>query len=499
MSSLPLTTHDTLLFDVLGVIFSHYALEETIHHPLETLLLVSRSWADAALGHRAIWGHLNIYLGHNPTSKIWRARLPLRLARAGPITPLYIDVRNYLDMPYCLQAHKDVQEDLLFLSIPCREGGYDFGACICYMTARASVHEALERVAGTSGELCARWKSFKLDLGHTERHINGTALTAIPLSYPTPHLTTLSLKNLRFNHDILFPLFPSVPEMKDVTMVDCNLPSFSSFESIRQATIGWKDNILNSPGLSVICHATGIKILHVHLPVAFTGDAARMCFPDRLDSLQVLHINGNTLPLQLYSIQMPKLSSVTLEYTYGILLSHFLTCKGFVGQNLRHITLLWKLRARPTPEEIQETLSSLQMLLLCARNLDSITVEKETLGILLELIWLFATSPRLPGQSIKGPLVEGICIINSEVQECVYLCGDETPERLEEIAAGWDLVRLQVSQQEFISQLQVSRFPLFLISIAIILTTRKKAQATLRGNFNDGSDWEVRLAAAWLD
>jgi hypothetical protein len=458
MSSLPPTTHEFFQFDILGVILSHYASEETIRHPLETMLLVSRSWSDAALGHRAIWGHLNIYLGHNPTSKIWRARLPLRLARAGPVTPLYIDVRNYLDMRYCSQAQEDVQHDPLFFPSPCRGGGYEL--CTCYMAARASVHETLERLAGRSGELCTRWRSLKLDFENSERGINGTALVAIPLSYPTPQLTTLSLRNLQFDGDIAFPLLPSVPEMTKITIVDCNLPSLPSVNNIRQATIGWKYNIPNLPGLSVLRHATLIEILHVQPPVA--SDAARMCFPDQLDGLQALHLSGDSFPRQLCSIQMPILSSVTLEYTYENLLSHLLVCKGFVGQNLRHITILWNVRARPTPNEINAACLSLRRLLLCAQNLESVTVDRETLSILFQLIWLSATFRRYPGQSIQSPLVERIRIINHAIQQRIDLRGDETPERLEEIANGWDLVPLQNSPQEFVSQLRVSRslFPI---------------------------------------
>jgi hypothetical protein len=83
-------------FDILVVIFTHYAAEETNHYPLETLLLVCQGWKEAALGHCALWNELNIYIGHKPTSQIWNTRLPLRLARSGPAIPLYIKLRNYL-------------------------------------------------------------------------------------------------------------------------------------------------------------------------------------------------------------------------------------------------------------------------------------------------------------------------------------------------------------------------------------------------------------------
>jgi hypothetical protein len=461
MSSLQPTTPEPLPFDILGAIFAHYASEETIHHPLETLLLVSRCWADAALGHQTLWSHLKIYFGHKLTSKVWDVRLPLRLARAGPTTPLYIDIRNYLDMPYCPQAQKDVQNDRLFSSLPCHrvddvDDGYDDELCTCYQAARASVHKALKQIAGKSGELCARWRSLKLDLGHSEDGIKGTELVAIALSYPTPQLTTLVLRNVQFDDDILLSVFPSAPALNDITILDCTLPSLPQFDNIRQATIGWKVNIRHFHDFSVFRQATRVEKLHLHVPPTSTAAAAQMCFPDRLYDLQVLHISGNSFPQQLYNCQMPMLSSVTLEYQYENILAHFLACKGFVHQNLRRVILLRNIRARPTSEEIHSTLASLLGLLIRARNLESITVEKEMLNILLKLIWCFAKTGRPLGQGIEGPPVNGIWIINRTIGEGIYLRGDETCQRLEEIANGWDLVPLHCSMEEFISRLQVS-------------------------------------------
>jgi F-box-like len=96
MSSTTSTTASRLSFDVLGIIFSYYAQEETIFHPLETLLLVCKSWNEAALGHRALWTRLAIHIKHSPSHKIWKTRLPLRLERSGTSLPLHIDLRNML-------------------------------------------------------------------------------------------------------------------------------------------------------------------------------------------------------------------------------------------------------------------------------------------------------------------------------------------------------------------------------------------------------------------
>jgi hypothetical protein len=459
MSSLQPTTHKALTFDILGAIFSYYASEETIHHPLETMLLVSRSWADAALGHRTLWSDLKIYFGHNPTSKIWEARLPLRLARAGPTTLLDIDLRNYLDMPHSPQAQRDVQNDPLFSSFPCHRNddadGSDDELCTCYDATRASVQKALEKISGKSGELCIRWRSLELDLGHTEQGINGTELVAIPLSYPTPQLTILALRNVYLPRNIAFPVFPCTPELKVITIGDCNLPSLPRCNNIRQATIGWEEKVQTFPDLSAFRHATRLETLRLHIPPVPTA-ANRICLPDQLNGLRVLYLKGNDFPPQLYSCQMPILSSLVLKYQFTNLLAYFLRCEGFVPENLRRFTLLWDLLARPTSKDISSTFTWLHTFLSRTRNLESITAEKEILNILLKLIWFLARVDPSQGHSNGGPLVDDIWINNCDFEERVYLRGDETQERLEEIANDWNLVPLHGSLEEFISRLRVS-------------------------------------------
>src|SRR6202000_2920973 len=65
---------------------------ENAFYPLETLLLVCKRWSSAALSNRALWARYKIQLGHEPITKIWRARLPLRIARSGEATLVDIDI-----------------------------------------------------------------------------------------------------------------------------------------------------------------------------------------------------------------------------------------------------------------------------------------------------------------------------------------------------------------------------------------------------------------------
>lgn len=441
MSALQPVHNDTLPFDVLGDIFSHYALEETFRYPLETLLLVCRAWADAALGHRALWSQLNIYLGHYPTCRSWDVRLPLRLERAGPETPLDIDIRTYLAMPRFTQTQEDVQNDILFDYMPCNPYGR---LCKCPTIARASAHRALERITGASGKFCARWRSLKLNLGHREDGIRGTERVAINLSYPTPLLTTLALNNVQFDDDISLHIFPYIPLLRNITVVDCHLPSLPPVGDVRVAVIGWKENLEDFQDLSAFSQAVHVHKLHLNVPFG-----AGICIPDQLLELWDLHITGDNFPHDLYYREMPLLSKLTLEYQHQPLLSHILNLKGLAPPNLRHVTLRWQPPLDLKSEHIRENATSLQRLLSLARNLQDITTGKEILNILLKVIWEFANA---------GPLsFAGICVINSTTDQRVHLRSDEKPERIEEIANEWGLLPLHGPMAQFASSMEVSR------------------------------------------
>jgi hypothetical protein len=86
---------DRLSFDILFQVFDHYAELETVKYPLETILLVSRTWNEAASTYRALWGRINVNLTNDSELHMWKIRLPLRLQRSGA-TPLYIQLRYAL-------------------------------------------------------------------------------------------------------------------------------------------------------------------------------------------------------------------------------------------------------------------------------------------------------------------------------------------------------------------------------------------------------------------
>jgi hypothetical protein len=52
--------------------------------------------------------------------------------------------------------------------------------------------------------------------------------------------------------------------------------------------------------------------------------------------------------------------------------------------------------------------------------------------------------------------VDGIGVINRAVEDRVYLRGDETRERLEDIKNGWNLTPLRISDERFVLYSKVS-------------------------------------------
>jgi F-box-like len=158
-------------FDILGHIFSHYAEAETITYPLETLLLVSRLWSDAALGHRALWSHLKVHIvswGGISSVKIWKTRLPLRLKRCGDTLPLHIELRHFPSRPVDIVQGNEYWELLNRLErrkdYPERGNTDPRAPCACTREMHVCVDEFLLLLAGRGGELCKRWSTLYLEL-----------------------------------------------------------------------------------------------------------------------------------------------------------------------------------------------------------------------------------------------------------------------------------------------------------------------------------------------
>jgi hypothetical protein len=229
-----------LTFDILGHIFDHYAKTETIAHPLETLLLVSRSWSDAALGHRALWSHLNIHIdvaGRYPSPRIWRARLPLRLKRCGDTVPLHVDLRHLpsrlhqevAQSGYWDRLHRQVNGSW---NCPTRGNTNPEAPCTCVRETRLCIDEFFLLLAGQGGELCKRWSTLNLDLHNPVDYGVIYKRLGSFLRYPTPILTSATVHAVL--HGSGEGIFPYTPLLQQLAIVHWagSLPSLRSIRSL---------------------------------------------------------------------------------------------------------------------------------------------------------------------------------------------------------------------------------------------------------------------------
>lgn len=124
-----------LPFDILAEIFKNYLLGETPEHPVETLLLVSKSWSQAALDTTCLWSTFRIYSNLG----FWAFFIPRRLARGPKDAPLDI----YIQVIYIRAGEPGSQmrwfetqhNEFMYLSL-------------------------LRSLTGLHGEVARRWRTF---------------------------------------------------------------------------------------------------------------------------------------------------------------------------------------------------------------------------------------------------------------------------------------------------------------------------------------------------
>lgn len=127
--------------------------------------------------------------------KLWRSRLPVRLARSGPSALLDITIIVLTGSPQVSMA----------VSPECMREHYHTvsSSCPCVGKRERFVQWALDTLAGENGETCKRWKRLHIVLGPWIYRIDphqseedGILLRG--LTYPTPALTEVHMGELSF-------------------------------------------------------------------------------------------------------------------------------------------------------------------------------------------------------------------------------------------------------------------------------------------------------------
>ncbi|KIM30074.1 hypothetical protein M408DRAFT_304098 [Serendipita vermifera MAFF 305830] len=421
-------------FDVLEQIFMHYSSNETIHHPLETLLLVSRSWNAAATNYPTLWANnLKIHVGHEPTTRIWKARLPRRLARCGPLAPLSIDVQNHLDVPpvesistYERLSRDDEDDD--------SDGG---DACECVHPAREFIAQALETLAGPKGALCVRWKSVKLDLGHYPWICVGDERIAQTLSYSMPSLENLVLQNVHLSDECTnVQVFPNTPALTAVSLFHCDIPVHINLDTIMRASLVWGPFGEVAHRFKAVGQPSQMQYLHLNLP-----STLQLPLQNTLNNLRCLCVDAGSIPDALYTCKMPNLTRLELKLNEGDLLSQMLRLNNVHFGTLRSISLTWDQLCPayvwPRPEH-DLSKSLLEFLRRCS-HLERVEIEgKRILGIFVNLLWQLSNEAR-------KPLIRGRSLLNLDRNLMVRFNGNEDIEFIEQLAKDWNLELLNDS------------------------------------------------------
>jgi hypothetical protein len=447
---------DKISFDILRYISSCYAVNETILHPLETLLLVSKSWSHAALGHRRLWNDFRIYLGHEPTCTIWAARLPLRLARCGPDIPLDIDLRNLLNVDTD-EGRDDLDVNQLSFEVTCDTrnlGMYDIydvniDNCTCFTTAYSSVRLLLQALAGSNGQKCARWRSLVLYLGpegnSESRWIQDT------LSHATPIFESLELGHIKFamGYSSRYCL-PDVTRLKRLALFECRLPFLPNCDNLVDVKLSWEEDQGVSSNLSAFDRASKLQVLSL----GSTFDV-RLPLPAQLNDLRVLKIEGMAFRFDFdkYVCHMPRLSHLFIDLSGGNVISRVLCFKWVPIEKLARITITWHYRHGQSEESCVGMMNAIRRLLGRSWNLKWLAADRAILCFTIKVLWNSLSDP--VNESIAGPdalpapVFKNVSLVNIFDEDTVEFDGSETKSFLEDLATKWQFLPPDLPDDEF--------------------------------------------------
>ncbi|KAG8816628.1 hypothetical protein FRC17_000256 [Serendipita sp. 399] len=358
--------------EILGSIFSHYAQQADDLFPVETLLLVSHSWHNAALAYRKIWSYLLIEIGHIRSIQKWRSRLPMRLERLGPVHPLDITLRNvYSDNshPASSFANRPSPGGPRELASSVEQGVYQ---------VRHYILNFLQILAGVNGRQAARWRSLKLDFGDQRWECEGDRgqyrFAWKVLSYPTPVLRSLSISNLEtYGCDRLFgrSLLPFSPLLESANLTNCSLGCFPDLIAATEVSV----SIPGSQGSKSRKLNTGprTRMLYLRIPLNI-----HITLRNALHNLRHLKLCGTNLPVNLRTIQAPNLTELTIFPDNSSFLES-LAQQNVILSQISQITCLWPSATSFRPELLRDVLSKMH-------NLDVLKGNRRALEEVLSLL-----------------------------------------------------------------------------------------------------------------
>lgn len=359
--------HQKLSPDILGAIFERCAAIEEFYEPLDTLLLVCRAFRDAALGHRAIWGHINVEIGHRSTFKACLSRVKSRLHRSGPFVPLDI--------------HIEVVPDKYTENLPrsCRD--HARSPYCCHTDASDVACKLLRVLAGRNGELCKRWRSIKI---HDLSGLSGPMIqrrdSFDALSYPTPSLVSIDLEEFHLSGSP----FPSCPSLQQASFCDISGMSQISLNNVRTIKLVWGQwaESLHDTGmmnLSNLGSAHNLRELHIKSIIGVT-----IQFPRSIPGLSHLYLEGSRLPDGLSNVRLQGLKFLSLKLGKSAAIEKLKKFRGIPFVGLESIEIAWhEPPATDGPRLRDKTLELISLM----TNLRVLHVDDFALSVILKSIW----------------------------------------------------------------------------------------------------------------
>jgi hypothetical protein len=411
-----------LNLDVLGIIFAYYAEEETVEYPVETLLLVCRSWNEAARSYHTIWSRINVCIGHRHTFTSCLAYAKRRLEYSGLSTPLDITIKVRLDIPENQRKH-----------VPSSRKTYGAAYLAC---------QILRTLAGEDGAECHRWRSLNLDTGKA----SGIPFTLFgkvefslkPLTYPMPSLESIALAHL----ELPGPILPICPSLTSAELVDVQFSSLPIMNALRRIELSFQESDADID-ISSLESSHHLEDLRIH-----SGWNRHLVFPKCLPAVKSLTISG-LISEQFLKVQMPNVNTLHLIPVEPFTRTYAMVSGNVILSSIESLKITWEATEWYEWCSLQRDLFKL---LLEMPNLGKIDMPPILVAGLLK--WICYTLMK-SNESRDASLFHGSSVeINGQG---VYISGKETVDEIVKISralslppptSSWQVIWKEVTRTE---------------------------------------------------
>lgn len=413
--------NDALPFEVLGIIFQICVTDRMEEWPVETLLLVCRTWNRAARGHPTLWTTIVVRIGHDNTFASCTSHVTRRLALSGPSALLDIDIE-------LLPLHSEEAP------LPCVWQITKHKQCCDIQASRLAWH-LLSLLAGPDGEGCTRWRQlqFKLDFDTPYYAKKPDDPSFMALSYPMPSLRHVHLVNIRAPRRIL----PSCPSLEKAMLVSVLLNPVPDLITCRSLQLFCNDGYTDLSGLR---DAARLHRLNLWL------DSGQMIdLPSSIPTLTSLMVRGSPIPPSFQNVHLPKLNSLRIAFCYASELELFMNSDGIPFSRLQKLGIKW---IALVEEDFEMLRNLLQRLIgLCSR-VRLVIINRFALAVFLKLLWEQQIRPNMTISPVSSSIFHDkdvefqIGKSHATNVQRLTLNGKESTGQLSEIALGMALPSL---------------------------------------------------------